>query len=240
MTVIPGSTTLTALKQTERIVRQIGSVQWRSLEGVTYMMSQIIWMIILTVSVCAIILSAAIGDPQTLMAMTGIVSFALALIAIGEHRHLKAANATRGALSASIARHMGLIWAWGALGLLVSYGLILSETWPSWVIYFGFTGATASACLLFAATFDRDEKLGRKDDAMLKLGRYLMMTQMAGMLTTLIAIAIDPNKQLLTTTQPDWIANNIFVAGAIALTAICAYALMQDKTPDNAQLSAAA
>lgn len=59
------------------------------------------------------------------------------------------------------------------------------------------------------------------------------------MLAALIAICIDPNKQLLSATQPDWIANNIFVAGAIALTAICAYALMQDETPDNIQVSAA-
>ena len=202
-------------------------------------MSQVIWMITLTISVCAIILSAAIGDPPTLMAMTGIVSFAMAIIAIREHRHLKAANATRGTLSASIARHMGLIWAWGALGLLVSYGLILGETWPTWSIYFGFTSAAAVACLLFAATLDRDEQLGHKDDAMLNLGKYLMIAQLFGMLAALSAICIDPNKQLLSATQPDWIVNNIFVAGAIALTAICAYALMQDEAPVAAQVSAA-
>lgn len=202
-------------------------------------MSQVIWMISLTISVCAIILSAAIGDPPTLMAMTGIVSFGMAIIAIREHRHLKTANATRGQLSALIARHMGLIWAWGALGLLVSYGLILSQTWPNWSIYFGITSTAAVACLLFSATLDRDEQQGSNDDAMLNLGKYLMIAQLAGMLATLLAICVDPNKKLLSAVQPDWIANNIFVAGAIALTAICAYALMQDETPDKVQVSAA-
>lgn len=192
-------------------------------------MSQVLWMIILTISVCAMILSASLGDPSTLMAMTGIVSFALALIAISDHRRLEAANATRGTLSASIARSMGLIWSWGALGLLVSYGLILSETWPVWVVFFGLFATAAVACLLYAATLDRDESLGRKDDHMIELGNYLMITQLLGMLATLILIAFDPSKQLLSSAQPDWVANNIFVAGAIALTGVSAYALIQHR-----------
>lgn len=192
-------------------------------------MSQVLWMIILTVSVCAMILSASIGDPATLMAMTGIVSFALALVAISEHRRLETANASRGTLSASIARSMGLIWFWGALGLLVSYGLILSATWPVWPVFFGLFATAAVACLLFAATLDRDESLGRKDDHMIELGNYLMITQLLGMLATLILMAVDPSKQLLSSEQPDWVANNIFVAGAIALTAVSAYALIQNR-----------
>ena len=193
-------------------------------------MSQLIWMTILTISVCAIILSAAIGDPTTLMAMTSIVSFGLALVAIKDHRTLEAANASRSKLSSSTARHMGLIWFWGALGLLVSYGLILSETWHEWPVFFGGFTAAAVACLLYAATLDRDEELARKDDTMVNLGRYLTIAQLLGMLATLIGIAIDPDKQLLSAARPDWVANNIFVAGAIALTAVSAYALMQDKS----------
>lgn len=193
------------------------------------MMSNVIWMAILTVSVCAIILSAAIGDPPTLMAMTGIVSFALALIAIRDHRKLELAGASRATLSASTARHMGLIWMWGALGLVVSYGLILSSEWPVWTYYFAAFAAASIACLLYAATVDRDEGLGRKDETMVDLGKYLVIAQLLGVLTALISIYLDPDKKLLTAEMPDWVANNIFIAGAIALTAVSSYALLQDR-----------
>ncbi len=193
------------------------------------MPSQVIWMMILTISVCAIILSAAIGDPPLLMFMTGAVSLGLALIAIRDYRNLESEGATRGQLSASTARHMGLIWAWGGLGLLVSYGLLLPKTWHEWPVFFGGFAAAAVACLIFAATLTRDEELGRKDDAMINLGRYLTIAQLLGMLATLIGICIDPDKRLLSDARPDWVANNIFVAGAIALTAVSAYALMRTR-----------
>ncbi len=192
-------------------------------------MSQIIWMIILTVSVCAIILSAASGAPASLMAMSGIVSFAMAMVAIREHRQLEAANATRGAIAASTARHMGFIWIWGALGLLVSYGLMLNETWPSWPVYFAMLGAAAVACLVFASALDRDEKAGHDDGIMINLGKYLIIAQLLGMLAALVVIWLDPAKQLLSVANPDWVANNIFVSGAFALTVISAHALLRDK-----------
>ena len=203
------------------------------------MMSQVVWMVILTISVCAIILSAAIGDPATLMTMSCIVSFALALIAIHDHRQLEASSATRGKLSASIARNMGLIWMWGALGLLVSYGLILSETWPRWPLFFGIFAAASISFLLFAATLDRDEQLGRKDDGMINFGKYISMVQLAGMLVALVGIWLDPSKRLLSADMPDWVANDIFVAGAIALTAVSAYAVMNDKATQAGQVRGA-
>jgi len=193
------------------------------------MNSQIIWIIILTVSVCAIILSAAIGDPAVLMFMTGTISLGLAMVGIRDHRHLEAGGATRGLLSASIARHMGLIWAWGGLCLLVCYGLLLQKTWHEWPVFFGGFAAAAVACLLYASALTRDEHLGRQDEAMINLGRYLTIAQLLGMLATLIGIGIDPDKRLLSTLRPDWVANNIFVAGAVALTALSAYALLRDK-----------
>jgi hypothetical protein len=193
------------------------------------MTSQISWMIILTVSVCAIILSAALGEPIILMFMTGAVSLGLALVAIRAHRHLEADGASRGVLSATIARHMGLIWAWGCLGLLICYGLLLPKTWHEWPVFFGGFAAAAVACLVYASALARDEQLGRKDDAMINLGRYLTIAQLLGMLATLIGICIDPDKRLLSDVRPDWVANNIFVAGAVALTAVSAYALMRDR-----------
>lgn len=202
-------------------------------------MSQVIWMITLTVSLSAMILSAAIGDPMTLMCMTGVISFFVALTAIRTHRQLEGDGASRATLSASTARYMGLIWMWGALGLLVSYGQILNATWENWPVFFGTFAAAAIACLLYAATVDRDELLGREDQSMVNLGRYLTIAQLILMLATLIGLWLDPNRQLLSTADPKWVANNIFAAGAIALTAVSAYALLRDTAFAETQASEA-
>ena len=191
-------------------------------------MSQFIWMVTLTLSLCAMILSAAIGDPTTLMCMTGVVSLFVALIAIRTHKQLETDGASRATLSASIARHMGFVWMWGALGLLASYGFILNATWTAWTTFFAVFAAAAIACLIYAATVDRDEQLGREDDSMVNIGRYLIITQLLGMLATIIGLWLDPSRKLLSVSDPAWVANNIFAAGAMALTAISGYALLRD------------
>ena len=195
-------------------------------------MTGVIWMVVLTFSTCVIILSAALGQPSLLMAMSAGVSFGIALMAIREIRAIEAAGGSRRVLNSVVARFMGLVWTWGALGLVVSYGLILSDTWPEWWMYFlSFAGA-AVLCLLYSSTLERDEAQGKKDDATVDLGRPIFILQLVGMLGTMIWLAVSPSMNLLSAASPDWVANNIFFGGAIALTAISAYALLQDKITD--------
>jgi hypothetical protein len=202
-------------------------------------MPQVLWMITLTVSLCATIISAAIGDPPTLMAMTGLVSFVLALVAIRAHRELEVSGASQAIQMASIIRYMGLIWMWGALGLLVTYGMILGSTWDSWPYYFAAFAAASIACLLFAASVDRDASLGHVEDQVLRLGHYLSVAQLMGMLSALVMLCKDPSRMLLSAENPDWVANNIFVAGAVALTALSAYAWARQNAAEEKASSAA-
>ena len=79
------------------------------------------WMINLTLSLCVIILAAGANSSTLHMAASGAVSLVFALLAVREHAALTAANATKSVIGASTARYSGLLWAWGALGMLVSY-----------------------------------------------------------------------------------------------------------------------
>jgi hypothetical protein len=191
-------------------------------------------MITLTVSVCAIILSAAIGAPVLHMAMTGSVSLVCALFAIRERRALQSAGASPSAIASATARYMGLVWVWGALGLLVTYFFILR--WPEWWSFFIGFAAIGVLCLFFAATLERDAKAGRDDETMLSLGRYLAIGQLIGMGITVFGLAIDPDKELLSTAHPDWAANNIFLFGALALAAITAHALFYGNTGQGSKV----
>lgn len=187
----------------------------------------IIWMFILTVSVCAIIFSAALGDPNIHMAMTGLVSLGMALLAIRENMTLRAQGASRNEVSASTARYMGLVWLWGALALFVTYMFILQ--WVEWWQFFLGFAAAGVLCLLLATAIARDEESGRKDETILMMARYLAIGQLIGMLITMAGLTIDPDKRFLNTSFPDWAANNVFFFGAIALAAITTHALIYDR-----------
>lgn len=187
--------------------------------------SIVIWMIILTVSLSATVLSAAAGKPEVLMAMTGLVSLVIAIMAIREDRALRAAGASRAEVAASTARYMGLIWTWGALGLLIVYKFILIE-WKEWWHFFLMFAGVAVLSLFFAATLSKDAQSGKEDETMLRLGRALTWAQLIGMGLTVVGLIIDPNKSFMTAREPDWAANNIFFYGALALAAISANAIL--------------
>ena len=64
---------------------------------------------------------------------------------------------------------------------------------------------------------------------MLALGRYMAIGQLVGMVVTVIGLGIDPDKEFYWPADGDWAGNIIFLFGALALLAITAHALLNDK-----------
>ena len=166
--------------------------------------------------------------PVVHMAASGAVSLVFALMAVREHSSLLAEGASKSKLGGSTARYIGLVWAWGGLGILVTYALILEQRWPEWKQYFlGFIVAGAG-CLLFAKMLDRDAETGKDDPAVMKLGRTLIMVQLVGMLAGLISLLWD-GKFPRAAGYPDWAASNIFFFGGCAIAAISLNALLSSR-----------
>ncbi len=189
--------------------------------------SLVIWMLVFTISICGILVSSAIGEPLVYLAMTGLVSLAIAGLAIRDIRSMHASGSPRAVLSASAARYMGLVWIWGALCIVATYFFIVK--WHEWWHFFLGAGAAGIICLLFATAIDRDVSAGRKDDTILKLARIMAGLQFVGMVAAMIGISLDPDKNLLTNRRPDWAAQATFFFGALALALISAQALLADK-----------
>ncbi|MBK9078455.1 MAG: hypothetical protein IPL91_04630 [Hyphomicrobium sp.] len=186
------------------------------------------WMIALTLSICVIILTAAINNPVLHMIASGAVSLVLAVTAIREHNALRAAGASKSVIGSSTARNTGLVWAWGGLGILVTYAFILQNRWPEWWHFFlGFVLA-AIASIIFSNMLDRDAKVERVDKSVMKVGRTLVMVQLAGMLVAIISMFID-GKFPRDASYPDWAGCNIFFFGALAIAAISLNALTTAK-----------
>ena len=186
------------------------------------------WMIALTLSICAIILTAAVNNPTLHMIASGAASVVFALTAIREHNALRAAGAPKSEIGSSTARNIGLVWAWGALGTCVTYAFILQQRWPEWWHFAaGFTIA-AVASIIFSNMLDRDRETGAVDQSVMKVGRVLVMMQLIGVVIGIISIFVD-HKFPRDTTHPDWAAYNIFFFGALAIAAISINALRSTK-----------
>lgn len=185
-------------------------------------------MIALTLSICAIILAAAVGRGDLHMLASGAVSVAFALTAIREQAALRAAGASRSALGSSTARNAGLVWAWGALGIFVTYVFILENKWPEWWHFFLGFSIAAIASIVFSNMLDRDAAAGRDDEAVMKVGRALVIAQLIGVILGIVSMFID-GKFPRETSYADWAGCNIFFFGALAIAAISLDALRSQK-----------
>lgn len=190
----------------------------------------IMWMTSIAISVALLVLSAAakLTDPRMAylhMFVAAAMAVFFALTAIRDTRKLVEADASRSAVSASSARFMGYVWAWGALALLISYGFGIVEWHEWWHFFLAFAGAGVAA-LFFANLLQRDANQGKVDETILKVSRYLAYVQFFGMLAVMLGLIIDGKMtRFLVPRHGDWAANNIFFFGALALAAISAYAL---------------
>lgn len=188
------------------------------------MSSQTAWMIALTLSICAIIIAAGVGRADLHMLASGVVSIAFALTAIREHRTLRAAGASESAIGSSTARNAGLVWAWGALGIFVTYAFILENAWPEWWHFIAGFSIAAIASIVFSNMLDRDAAAGRVDPAVMKVGRTLIIVQLVGVILALVSMLFD-GKFPRDPSYSDWAGCNIFFFGGLAIVAISLNAL---------------
>jgi hypothetical protein len=180
------------------------------------------WLFSVAAAVCATII--ATDQPALQMSAAAGACMVIALIAMREHRKLQAIGAPTIAIASSTARYLALVWAWGALTLLITYVFLLDKHWPEWWQFFiGFLVA-AVASLGFSAVLDRDRAAGRADDALVKIGRLLVQAQLIGMIAGIVSLFAD-NKFPRAATHADWAGNNIFFFGALAIAAISLDAL---------------
>ena len=176
-----------------------------------------LWLAALVFGVGTTVLAAAIGNPGLHIALVAVVCVGFALYADNERRRLTAAAAGPAGIASANAMSMALVWSWAAASLLLTYVLVLH--WGEWWQYVLGAGVVAALCFGFTAMLARDAAAGSRDEAMLKLARYLTIAQLAGMTLAMIGLVLD-SKMPRAPDKPDWAASTIFFFGAAALAAI--------------------
>lgn len=183
--------------------------------------------LVLALGLAAVVYFAHAAEPLALLGSAAAVNLLVAASGARERRTLRAANASRSLIEGATARTMGVIWLWGAAALVLIYTTVMS--WREWTHFSAAFAGAGLLCLGFAALLKKDADKGREDATLLRLGRYLAIGQLLGMLATLAGLVIDPDKEILYATDNDWAGNGIFLFGAVALAIVSAYALIDGR-----------
>jgi hypothetical protein len=198
------------------------------------MPSVVYWLLGIAISVPALAITAA-GRPNNVqlayahMAIAAAVSLVFAAMAIRECRSMLGSGAAPFEVAGNNARGMGMVWAWGALTLVITYGTGLLAWKEWWHFFIAFTVA-AALCLLFYAALKRSVRFGLQDETTLRWARYLAMIQLVGMIVVMLGLLIDGKMvRFHNPRYTDWAANNIFFFGALALALISGHALKASK-----------
>lgn len=168
------------------------------------------------------------------MALSAIMAAVFCLLAYRDVSAVSATGTQRdAAVSGLMSQYMGLVWAWGALALAVTYAtkIVTWKEWPAFFIVFAILSAVSffiSKRLLAAAeTTDPDPTL-------MKFSRYLGIALLAGAVIVMLGLVIDGKMDnFLEIQRPnwqDWAANNYFFFGAAALAFLSAYGLIATKS----------
>lgn len=199
-------------------------------------MNKIIWLITMAASIAALVWLAGQGGNLTHMAVAAGASIIFAILAVLEDRKLRNTDASDKAIAATNAWNMALVWAWGAINLVLTYTLQIG--WHEWLTFFLAFAVVALLSFGMWKLLSDEVKSGNDDDTVLKIARYLTIGQVVGMIITMVGLYIDGKMERYINPRQgweDWAANNYFFFGALALAIISANALYTMKQSSSEQ-----
>lgn len=185
------------------------------------------WGLAFVLGHAGVVFSAMEKEPLALLASAAIVNLLIAAIAVSTRSNLVKSGAAPSLIESNTARYMGFIWLWGAVALVLVYVLVLS--WREWTHFSAAFAGAGALCLGFSTLLAKDASKGRDDPTLLRLGRYLGIGQLVGMIAIIAGLFIDPDKEFLYPVDNDWAGNGIFLFGALALAIVSAHALIDRK-----------
>ncbi len=189
----------------------------------------------LVASMALLILFAAMRTGSVTMAyahmgLTALVAVGFAASYFRASEALRAGSSSQSAHAALTTRFVGYVWTWGALVLLMTYATGI-EVWREWLHFTLASIVLAGITLFFATMLQRDADAGREDPAMLKLADWGAKLLLGGMIVAIVGLLVDGKMtRFLNPRYTDWVANNVFFFGAVAIAAISGTALKHRPT----------
>ena len=197
------------------------------------MASMLIWLPVVVGSLAVMAIAAGGRAVYLHMLAAAVVALTLAYVALRENRQATARGTSEAGIAALNARFMGIVWTWGALLMLITYGVV-GVVWKEWLHFFLALVVAAGLSLGFAVLLDRDAAAKNGDKTLVNLARTLAKVQLVGMVIVMLGLLIDGKMwRFLNPRHGDWAANNIFFFGALAIACISLVALRTQSPSDT-------
>jgi bacteriorhodopsin len=161
------------------------------------------------------------------MAICAFMSVAFIALGLLEARKVRETGEVGAArISGIVAQHTGLVFAWGAVGLMLTYGTSI-VTWKEWPGFLAVFAVLALVSFFTARTHFAAADAGQIDPRFWKISRYLGMALTVGMIIVMVGLLVDGKMARFLEIQrenwQDWAANNYFFFGAFALAVLGGY-----------------
>jgi hypothetical protein len=196
-----------------------------------------LWVFGTAFAVAIMIVTVAMGYHAGQFALSLIVTMFIAVSAMRHFSVFRAAGTHPSLQAAVIIRYMGMVWAWGAVGLIAIYQFLL--TWDAWLASFVLLLTGALALLFVGKILDRDALENNDDPRVLELVRLVAKGQFV---LTCIALggllAYGKFSAAAFAGDDAWAAMNILLTTALGLALMSGYYLVFVGMPDPPEATA--
>lgn len=186
------------------------------------MSSIVFWMLGVSGAAAAMVLTAALDLYGLQVVLSIVIAGFIVLSAIRDHRTLQALNGFAAHAYATLVRHMGLLYAWAAISIVLVYAFLLQ--WDYWFAAFLLMILGATLCLFLANILMRDLTGDGVDGHVVDLVRSIAKAQFAA---TCVAfgglIAFGTLSPSTFGGEAKWVAVNVMLCAAFALAALSGY-----------------
>lgn len=184
--------------------------------------------VVFVVSIAALLYYAGLAVQDRHLAVAAATAALLTYFGVAAQRLNKAATVNKSVAARTTAQAFGVVWAWGAIAILLTYVTVMDEPWAEWWHFALGFGVAALLAFGFAAMLKRDAAEGREDATLLNAGRIVAIVQLAGMIGGIISIFVD-GKFPRAVTYPDWAGIQITLCGALAIAVLSAHGLVSNR-----------
>jgi hypothetical protein len=185
----------------------------------------IFWMLGISFSAAATVTAAAFELRGLQFLLSFIMVGFIGLAGFRDQRALQMLGAFPSHQSATMVRHMGLMYGFAAAMIALVYGLLLE--WPTWIWAFFVLSLGATLCLFLANILMRDLADAAVDSRIVVLVSTIAKAQFAATCVCFGGlIALGEWSPSTLGGDQSWVAVNVLLATALGLAALSAYVIV--------------
>ncbi len=194
------------------------------------MTQMVIWMLGIAFSAGAMVVTTSTEAYVGQFALATVIVAFITISGIRDHNAAAAEGQHPSLQSATIARHMGLLWAWAAVSVVLIYSLVITA-WTAWFASFLILVMGAAVCMFLANILVRDAAQDEVDSRVVTMVHWIARLQFGA---TCLAIggliAIGKFSASAFGGEAKWAAVNVMLCMAIGLAGLSGYAIAQDSS----------